>query len=159
MEENDYYYIRCEICNSHINIDDFVIHTRICHNNENIRYIRSLIYDNNQIPTGLNMTSFIREHFHMLSDSSFSHGSTRPLSNIAFVPLVHRTGSLLIKDINKIMCDVNTKGKHECPICLEEVEGTNAKLLINCKHIFCLFCIQKWFTIKAFCPMCKKVYC
>lgn len=155
MEENDRYYIRCEICNSHINIDDFVIHTRICQSNESLRYIRSLIYDNNQIPSGLNMTSFIREHFHMLSDQN----QTRTLQYIPYVPVAHTTGSQPIKDINKIMSDIgNNQEKHECPICLEEIDNSKGKLLINCKHIFCLFCIQKWFALKAFCPLCKKIY-
>lgn len=153
MEDNERYYIRCEMCNSHVNIDDYVIHTRICRENERLRYLRSLIYDNHQIPSGTNMASFIREHFH-----NVPYSDNRTVEN-EFVPLASITSDK-VKDIDKILIDIVSSGSesHECPICLDEIDNGQGKALSECKHIYCTFCIKKWFTLQNYCPLCKKKY-
>jgi len=45
---------------------------------------------------------------------------------------------------------------NECPICMDKL--TNPKVLPNCKHKFCKGCIEKSFTHKQECPVCRMVY-
>ena len=40
-----------------------------------------------------------------------------------------------------------------CPICMEE---TDKNIKLNCNHIFCITCIEKWFLNKSnTCPICR----
>jgi len=40
-----------------------------------------------------------------------------------------------------------------CPICMEE---TDKNIKLNCKHIFCSLCIEKWLLDKSnTCPTCR----
>ena len=41
-----------------------------------------------------------------------------------------------------------------CHICMEEL--IDKKAVIDCKHYFCLTCIQKWAEIENTCPYCKQ---
>jgi hypothetical protein len=54
------------------------------------------------------------------------------------------------------------KHDDDCPICLENFNnlGDDNKVTeIECNHIFCFKCIDKWFIKKSQCPICKKNYC
>ncbi|EOA15733.1 hypothetical protein CARUB_v10006703mg [Capsella rubella] len=44
----------------------------------------------------------------------------------------------------------------ECPICLEEYEFDNPKLLTKCGHDFHLACILEWMERSEACPVCDK---
>ncbi|CAN8230885.1 unnamed protein product [Cochlearia groenlandica] len=44
----------------------------------------------------------------------------------------------------------------ECPICLEEYEGENPRLLTKCGHDFHLACILEWMERSEACPVCDK---
>ncbi|CAH8275611.1 unnamed protein product [Arabidopsis lyrata] len=44
----------------------------------------------------------------------------------------------------------------ECPICLEEYEIENPKLLTKCGHDFHLACILEWMERSEACPVCDK---
>ncbi|XP_024005541.1 E3 ubiquitin-protein ligase ATL6 [Eutrema salsugineum] len=44
----------------------------------------------------------------------------------------------------------------ECPICLEEYESENPKLLTKCGHDFHLACILEWMERSEACPVCDK---
>ncbi|KAK4789387.1 hypothetical protein SAY86_020706 [Trapa natans] len=44
-----------------------------------------------------------------------------------------------------------------CPICLEEYDKENPRLLTKCEHHFHLSCILEWMERSDVCPMCDKV--
>ncbi|KAI4378013.1 hypothetical protein MLD38_015559 [Melastoma candidum] len=44
-----------------------------------------------------------------------------------------------------------------CPICLEEYDIDNPKLLTSCEHHFHLSCLLEWMERSDICPMCDKV--
>lgn len=44
-----------------------------------------------------------------------------------------------------------------CPICLENINVTKKKTL-ECKHSFCIDCLERAFNHKCICPTCGKVY-
>ncbi|CAH8360086.1 unnamed protein product [Eruca vesicaria subsp. sativa] len=57
--------------------------------------------------------------------------------------------------------DVDLKKKNretidECPICLEEYDIDNPKLLTKCGHDFHLACILEWMERSEACPVCDK---
>jgi hypothetical protein len=43
-----------------------------------------------------------------------------------------------------------------CPICLEEYDPENPKLLTECEHHFHLSCILEWMERSYTCPICDK---
>jgi len=43
-----------------------------------------------------------------------------------------------------------------CPICLEEYDDENPKLLTKCEHHFHLACILEWMERSDACPVCNK---
>lgn len=45
-------------------------------------------------------------------------------------------------------------GEVRCPICLARVKS--AKRSINCRHIFCSFCLMKWLQYSRKCPVCRN---
>jgi len=54
----------------------------------------------------------------------------------------------------------NIKCDDDCPICLENLNNLsddNRVIEIECNHIFCFKCIDKWFVKKSQCPICKKI--
>ncbi|MBA0685918.1 hypothetical protein Goari_013555 [Gossypium aridum] len=44
-----------------------------------------------------------------------------------------------------------------CPICLEEYDAENPKLLTKCEHHFHLSCILEWMERSDTCPICDQV--
>ena len=44
----------------------------------------------------------------------------------------------------------------ECPICYEKIE--NGKVILKCKHIFCIDCFIKCIHQKNTCPMCRNPF-
>ncbi|KAJ0239595.1 E3 ubiquitin-protein ligase AIRP1 [Hirschfeldia incana] len=57
--------------------------------------------------------------------------------------------------------DIDLKKKNretidECPICLEEYDIDNPKLLTKCGHDFHLACILEWMERSEACPVCDK---
>ncbi|CAH8352111.1 unnamed protein product [Eruca vesicaria subsp. sativa] len=57
--------------------------------------------------------------------------------------------------------DINIKKKDqefidECPICLEEYEPENPRLLTKCRHDFHLACILEWMERSEACPVCDQ---
>ncbi|GMH22456.1 hypothetical protein Nepgr_024299 [Nepenthes gracilis] len=43
-----------------------------------------------------------------------------------------------------------------CPICLEEYDAENPKMITNCEHDFHLSCILDWMERSDSCPVCDK---
>ena len=48
------------------------------------------------------------------------------------------------------LCD----NKEECPICLEDLNSNDSKVLV-CKHSFHKLCIDTWLERKNICPLCR----
>lgn len=46
--------------------------------------------------------------------------------------------------------------EEDCPICLEEYDMDNPKLLAKCEHHFHLACILEWMERSETCPVCNK---
>ena len=42
-----------------------------------------------------------------------------------------------------------------CSICMEQYEINQKIYRTNCHHHFCIDCLQKWFSVKNSCPMCR----
>ncbi|XP_039022812.1 probable E3 ubiquitin-protein ligase RHB1A isoform X2 [Hibiscus syriacus] len=51
---------------------------------------------------------------------------------------------------------VSTKEDDCCPICLEEYEAENPKIITKCEHHFHLACILEWMERSETCPVCDK---
>jgi hypothetical protein len=148
--ENEHFYMMCEICNIAVNIDDFTVHTRICEENERLRQLSHLVYHNSQIPSGNNLRTFVRDHFHIDHDRDRIRGDSPP-----FTPM---SNMRIIKDRSTCYGKFDDVQGFECPICIEEVKEGDLRILKKCKHKFCSFCIEKWFSNRSTCPICRKEY-
>ena len=42
-----------------------------------------------------------------------------------------------------------------CPICFEELVGSNIRKINYCGHLYCAPCIEKWLQFKKMCPVCR----
>ena len=62
--------------------------------------------------------------------------------------------SFFIEDMKQLM--KKHKETFECPICLEDMDYKNMKVLIGCGHRFHKDCIQKWSLTSKKCPCCRK---
>lgn len=150
--ENENFYMMCGICNCAVNIDDYAVHARVCEENERMRELSNLIYHNSQIPSGNNLRSFVREHFHIERRIGIGgvRGDSPPYTPLASIK-IQKDRSHCYNQIE------NIKG-FECPVCIEEVQEGDLRILKKCKHMFCSFCIEKWFSTKSTCPLCRKEY-
>jgi Ring finger domain len=46
--------------------------------------------------------------------------------------------------------------KKECYICLDTLlKGSSMRKLNSCSHMFCIDCIDRWFSEHRTCPVCK----
>jgi hypothetical protein len=52
--------------------------------------------------------------------------------------------------------DASSGDEVNCIICLSEMKDPVE--LVECKHVFCKYCIMEGFGSKPFCPVCGKVY-
>ncbi|XP_056846783.1 probable E3 ubiquitin-protein ligase RHB1A isoform X2 [Raphanus sativus] len=51
---------------------------------------------------------------------------------------------------------VPVEEEEDCPICLEEYDMENPKLVAKCEHHFHLACILEWIERSETCPVCNK---
>lgn len=49
-----------------------------------------------------------------------------------------------------------TEEEDACPICLEEYDTENPKMVTNCEHDFHLSCLLEWMERSDLCPVCDK---
>lgn len=65
-----------------------------------------------------------------------------------------------IENLSKSFCmnnDLNIRNKPSCMFCLENVNiGDKVIFLEKCRHLFHESCCLEWFTVKNYCPICKK---
>ncbi|XP_021767112.1 probable E3 ubiquitin-protein ligase RHB1A [Chenopodium quinoa] len=52
--------------------------------------------------------------------------------------------------------ELATEEEDACPICLEEYDTDNPKLVTNCEHDFHLSCLLEWMERSDSCPVCDK---
>ena len=64
--------------------------------------------------------------------------------------------SFFIEDMKELM--KKHKETFECPICLEDMNHKNMKVLISCGHRFHLKCIKIWYETSEKCPCCRKKF-
>ena len=50
----------------------------------------------------------------------------------------------------------NIEEEVRCPICLGKTKSTTKPS--NCDHLFCSFCIKKWFKNSNKCPVCRAQF-
>ncbi|EER93844.1 E3 ubiquitin-protein ligase At3g02290 [Sorghum bicolor] len=53
-------------------------------------------------------------------------------------------------------CD-SSDNEDDCPICLEEYDDENPKIVLQCNHNFHLSCIYEWMERSEACPVCAKI--
>lgn len=60
-------------------------------------------------------------------------------------------------ETNQSAGSINSQSKVECPICLENLIGTNRDPQSTyCGHIFCKVCLDHSLRVKKICPVCRK---
>lgn len=53
--------------------------------------------------------------------------------------------------------DSNCQSKTDCVVCLGEMEeGDAVRMLPNCRHVFHVACIDRWFLAHSSCPVCRS---
>lgn len=61
-------------------------------------------------------------------------------------------------DANDLQPYVESSDDNDCPICVMNLQKTNAVMLAKCRHIFCKVCIMRWFETRPTCPVCMMAY-
>ena len=46
----------------------------------------------------------------------------------------------------------------QCNICMEDIEVGRKMMRLDCKHVFCQVCIERWFADHNTCPNCRHVF-
>lgn len=158
MEEE---YILCEVCYRNIDINEYNAHVSQCINYQR-HYEQSLrLHSNYQVGNGINIREFIREHFHIEPSHRYISytlsTSTTPLGTPLGTSPIHSNGLKNVEKALKIIPKQPLQPDFECPICMDSIENETNLRKLPCKHIFCYFCIKKWFSMQNFCPLCKSI--
>ncbi|GMH21717.1 hypothetical protein Nepgr_023559 [Nepenthes gracilis] len=53
-------------------------------------------------------------------------------------------------------CKLEGEEDDVCPICLEEYDSENPKMITNCEHDFHLSCVLDWMERSSSCPVCDQ---
>ncbi|KAJ8748889.1 hypothetical protein K2173_013322 [Erythroxylum novogranatense] len=94
-----------------------------------------------------------------ISCSSFE---TLATEDLAESDLKTHTSSLLVSPRKSETSKPNdsvmstTEEEDACPICLEEYDTENPKLITKCEHQFHLSCLLEWMERSETCPMCDQ---
>ncbi|KAH7577957.1 hypothetical protein JRO89_XS01G0320600 [Xanthoceras sorbifolium] len=72
-----------------------------------------------------------------------------------------QASSLLVSprksEVSKLNEPIAAEEEETCPICLEEYDAENPKLVTKCEHHFHLSCILEWNERSDTCPICDQV--
>ncbi|XP_020092911.1 probable E3 ubiquitin-protein ligase RHB1A isoform X3 [Ananas comosus] len=60
-------------------------------------------------------------------------------------------------DVKKPVDPANDDEEDVCPICLEEYDAENPRMLTKCEHHFHLCCILEWMERSDTCPVCDQI--
>jgi hypothetical protein len=127
--------------------------------NENIELIRNYIHS----PNPLAINTQLQLIFNELNVNNLNpdlNNITNVLSSFFDINLPE-IRKVKTSDV-EIPLTKDIKHDDDCPICLENLNNLgddNKVTQIECNHIFCFKCINKWFIKKSQCPICKKNYC
>ena len=127
--------------------------------NENIELIRNYIHSPNQLPINTQLQLIFNE-LNVNNLNPDLNNITNVLSSFFDINLPE-IRKVKTSDV-EIPLTKEIKHDDDCPICLENLNnlGDDNKVTeIECNHIFCFKCIDKWFIKKSQCPICKKNYC
>lgn len=119
-------YIPCEFCNQQILFSNYQAHLTTCLLNNGIDYIYN----------------FFRSSNNSRNLNNFNNSNSN--SNIG----------LDLTYINKKYPKMNILEKQDCIICLQQIKGFCREL--DCRHTFCVNCIDKWLSKNNKCPICCK---
>ena len=127
--------------------------------NENIELIRNYIHSPNQLPINTQLQLIFNE-LNVNNLNPDLNNITNVLSSFFDINLPE-IRKVKTSDV-EIPLTKEIKHDDDCPICLENLNNLsddNKATEIECNHIFCFKCIDKWFIKKSQCPICKKNYC
>ena len=127
--------------------------------NENIQLIRNYIHSPNQLPINTQLQLIFNE-LNVNNLNPDLNNITNVLSSFFDINLPE-IRKVKTSDV-EIPLTKEIKHDDDCPICLENLNNLgddNKATEIECNHIFCFKCIDKWFIKKSQCPICKKNYC
>ena len=62
-----------------------------------------------------------------------------------------------IKKFHNFVADESDVGK-QCTICIQDVEVGRKMMHLDCKHEFCVECIEGWFADHKTCPNCRNAF-
>lgn len=77
------------------------------------------------------------------------------LKNINKHAIRKQTKDLIFKNTKNKINEKYFSFNNICSICLEEPKGI--KILTNCSHLYCSYCIGEWLSINNYCPICKNL--
>ncbi|GAB2224141.1 hypothetical protein Droror1_Dr00004889 [Drosera rotundifolia] len=86
------------------------------------------------------------------SPDHLKEADSKTLADILLVSPTESEGLHLLKDPGEI----TSEEEDVCPICLEEYDEENPKMITNCEHDFHLSCILDWMERSDSCPVCDK---
>jgi len=154
----DSYY--CSYCNNYIEHSNYQNHLQECLTNSLLSY-----FTNNNINNSNNSNIYTNIYNFDLNNNNISNTFTNMFSdissfvnqNIENINQTHENqinNQYTIEDLNKKFPIMKCLEKTECIICFDEKIKLCREL--NCNHIFCAECIDKWFLKSNNCPICKK---
>lgn len=161
MEDDDEELIICVDCGEWMLSYEYDIHYIQCHRNSEASM---RLYRNSQLPSGSQLGSFIREHFHVNSirrtPSSSISSSPRPSLGSSWTSSFISSPSIPIKKTTPPIlknAHISEMDNKDCAICIEPLEEINKVKKLICAHMFCEICITKWINLgKRTCPLCKQ---
>lgn len=162
--------IPCEFCGDLVVSQLYQQHAYRCRGTYNSEVMDDSYFDNDNI-----IGSYIRHNYqvHRINIRDFIETHSSPTSDIAFIhqaspssssPKTIKTPN--IKDINNVSIIVTNIDTVDelcvCPICQTEIhqlskDGIRIRKL-ECLHMFCHSCINKWFEKSDTCPICNHIF-
>ena len=118
--------MECPFCHRDLETCSDRHHIKSCR-----KRVSELLKTNNQVPHGMNLKAFLREH------------------------VIHDGNELDLLETESFSTPPS-KG-FECPICLKDDTHITYVDETECGHVFCSCCFQRWFKSNKTCPLCKAV--
>ena len=91
-----------------------------------------------------------------LPQATQGQGQPRRQQQQASKPIIPAGTVVIYKNKNIKQETEEAKCSNECAICLEELkEGDRCRVLSKCKHIYHIYCIDRWLLMESHCPLCR----
>ena len=62
-----------------------------------------------------------------------------------------------IQQFHQFLADETLVGDH-CGVCLDDIEVGRRMIHIDCHHVFCQDCVERWFADHNTCPNCRHIF-